>query len=367
MSGQGKRLDRMLPLLTVKERAVMTLHDYKAGKPQDLALLNSTTDKQVAEFNRYIGMMNAANSGLAHAIDVIRERARQEELRYYWLESQRIAALEMWGVRAAMAMSAREPITETAYRKREAEARKELIPIDECAMLYTEYHHAWDDADYEVDEEGSQQPSDEAWYRVRDAKLAAMREAVAAGTLEATGKGKRMKIESGSFHDWIGEPTPVPPDLGIEYDVRPDERWREVERERKDHVFIKQVLDRGACRFDLPLDMKSPLVLERDVTGFDVEMARLVAVGLRAAVRENWCELQAIEGKLDEMSDEFAGEDVLHPTVRVRFDEAKALLTELHEKVQEYTGPFDLPEPDDDLMQSVERIVEREIAHVPRR
>ncbi|MEX2225252.1 MAG: hypothetical protein WEB52_02240 [Dehalococcoidia bacterium] len=39
----------------------------------------------------------------------------------------------------------------------------------------------------------------------------------------------------------------------------------------------------------------------------------------------------------------------------------------LHERVEEYTGPFELPEPDDELDAMVERIVEREIRHVPTR
>jgi hypothetical protein len=357
----------MMRLLTPKERGIMTLRDFKAGKGQDRNLLRVAPDKQTDEINRYIGMMNAANGDLSNIILVIRERVRQEELRYYWLESMRINAIEMWAVRAAFAMSAREPITESAYREREAEERKELIPIDECAMLYTEYHHAWDDADYEPDDDGNQQPTDEAWYRVRDAKLAEMRDAVAAGTLTASGKGKRMKIACGSFFDWIGVPVAVPPDLGIEYDVRPDERWREVERELKDQAFMKKVLDRGACKFDLPLDLKSPLVLERDVAGFDEETARVCAMQLRAGIQENWRELRAIEVKLDVITEEFDGEDVLHPLVRERFDDAKGMLTELHEEVQAYIGAFDLPEPDEDLDAMVQRIVDRETRNVPTR
>ncbi|MEX2227485.1 MAG: hypothetical protein WEB52_13665, partial [Dehalococcoidia bacterium] len=195
------RLDRMLPLLTPKERGIMTLRDFKAGKEQDRNLLRAAPDRQTNEINRYVGMMNAANGDLANVILVIRERARQEELRLNWLRWATFCALEMWAVRAAFAMSAREPITETEYKKKEAEARAELIPLDECAMLYTEYHHRWDDADYETDEDGNQMPTDEAWYRVRDAKLEEMRKAAAGGVLSAPGKGKRMKIASGSFHD----------------------------------------------------------------------------------------------------------------------------------------------------------------------
>jgi len=367
MTDANKRLDRMLPFLSAKERGIMTLRDYKAGKAQDRALLNSTTDQQSAEFNRYIGMMNAANGDLASVILVIRERATQEELRFSWLEWARICAMEMYAVRASFAVHGREPITASAFQEKEAEARAELIPIDECAMLYTEYHHRWEDADYGTDGDGDQAPTDEAWYRVRDAKLDEMQKAVADGTLRAAGKGKRMKIASGSFHDWIGEPMPVPPDLGIEYDVRPDDRWREVERERKSQAFIGSVLDRGACLLEMPLDMESPLVFESPPGGFGVELARVVAVQIRAAIKENWRELRAIEIKVDAFTVEFEGEDVLHPLVRERLDDAKQTLTKLHGEVQAYTGPFELPEPDAELNAMVQRIIDREMRNVPTR
>jgi hypothetical protein len=62
------------------------------------------------------------------------------------------------------------------------------------------------------------------------------------------------------------------------------------------------------------------------------------------------------------MTAEFAGEDVLRPDVREVFDETKATLLELHERIQRYTGPFDLPtEPDEETLASVRRIVEREV------
>jgi hypothetical protein len=53
--------------------------------------------------------------------------------------------------------------------------------------------------------------------------------------------------------------------------------------------------------------------------------------------------------------------------MRERLDEAKALLTDLHQRVQTYTGPFELPEPDDELGGVVERLAEREMQNVPTR
>jgi len=133
-------------------------------------------------------------------------------------------------------------------------------------------------------------------------------------------------FEVGSFYDWLGEPVPVAPDLGIEFDVRPDDRAQEVARERDDHAFIRDPLDGGACKLDLPLDMESPLSLEPPLG--EPEMARVLAIAIRAGVQENWRELRAIEEQVDSMTEAFDGEDVLHPRVRANFDEAKAMLVE---------------------------------------
>ncbi len=46
-------------------------------------------------------------------------------------------------------------------------------------------------------------------------------EAVKSGRVEADKEGAGIRL--GSFFDWLGEPLPVYPDIGVEYDVRPDE------------------------------------------------------------------------------------------------------------------------------------------------
>ncbi len=364
---KDRRIDRLMPFLSAKERAVLTLRDLKAGKPQDCTLLHTAPEKQAQELNRLIGLMNAANGDLAHVVVIIKERAEKEALRFAWMDWARMCATEMWAIGVRFNLSAREPITESEYRQKEQEARKELIPIDECAMLYTEEHHVWEAADCETDDEGDEVPTDEAWYRVRDAKLAEIKELLAAGKLKGSGKGKRLKIECGSFYDWLPEPVPVPPELGIEYDMQPDHREREVERARKDHAFIRGLLDRGACDFELPLDMESPLLLEPPPRDFGVELARILATALRTGVQENWRELRAVEEQIETMTEAFDGEDVLHERMRGYLDEAKTTLIDLHEQVQTYTGPFELPEPDDELRAMVERIVEREAGNVPTR
>ncbi len=271
----------------------------------------------------------------------------------------------MWAIRAHFNTSAREAITESAYRERQQEDARELLPIDECATILAEEHHTWDDADCEIDEAGERCATDEAWYRVRDQKVAELRRLVAAGTLVGKGKGRRMKIACGSFYGWLGQQVPVVPELGIGFDVRPDDREREVARARDDHALIRGMLDRGACWFELPLDMESPLVTEPPRGGFAVELARMVAVTIRAGVRENWQELRAIDEQIESITEEYGGEDVLHARVRGHLDDTKAMLIDLHEQLQEYTGPFELPEPDEEIRAIVQRIVDNDVKHVP--
>ena len=187
----------------------------------------------------------------------------------------------------------------------------------------------------------------------------------AEGTLRATGKGSRLKIECGSFYDLLGQPVPVVPDYGWEFEVLPDHRKDEVERRNRDHAFIRQLLDRGACRFELPLDVESPLMREVRTDGFNSEVARVVALAVRTGVQENWRELRAIEIQLESITEAFGGGDVLHPRPRQQLDQAKSRLVDLHEKVQEYTGPFDLPEPDDDVRGALQKAVDREVRNVP--
>jgi hypothetical protein len=69
-------------------------------------------------------------------------------------------------------------------------------------------------------------------------------------------------------------------------------------------------------------------------------------------------ELRAVELNVDELTAEFDGEDVLKPDIRERLGSAMASLREMHERVQRYTGPFELAEPDEELRATLERIVD---------
>lgn len=70
--------------------------------------------------------------------------------------------------------------------------------------------------------------------------------------------------------------------------------------------------------------------------------------------------LRAIEAAVAEIEVEFDGGDPLLPNVRGILDDLRKELEDLHERVQAYVGEFDLPEPDEDAMAVVRKIVARE-------
>jgi len=361
MTSADKKLDRLYPALSARERGILTLVDCKEGRPQDHQLRRTAPEGQAFEFNHLIGLMHAASGDLVHLILIQREMIAQTELRLAWLTSLRIYAIECSRVRGHLTFDTRQPITRSAYDKRVQASRAKWIPVRECAEIVGERHN-WTDDDL-VEHDGERYPNDEAWKWLMREKASQLRSLVDDGTLIARGKGTRLKIACGSFYDWLGEPVPVLPDWGIDVEVFADDRADEAKGLTDRRTDVLDLIDRLAVRSALPFDLERPLRQEPPAEGiFDEELLRTLAVSIRAEVNSHWQQLLTFELVIDEMIAEFDGEDVLQPDVREVLGEARATLIELHERAQRYTGPFDLPaEADDEVLASVRRIVEREV------
>lgn len=97
-------------------------------------------------------MMNAANGESGSLILVISERVIQHELRF---DLARVGAhvrrRDVGGRPSLQPERQRAGHGERVPRAR-AEARKGLLPIDECSAMMTEDHDGWRDEDYETDE-----------------------------------------------------------------------------------------------------------------------------------------------------------------------------------------------------------------------
>jgi hypothetical protein len=90
-------------------------------------------------------------------------------------------------------------------------------------------------------------------------------------------------------------------------------------------------------------------------------LARALAGAIKQAVLSLSEQLRSTEMVLGEMHDEFDGEDILHPRLRETFAETLAQLAQLHDRIQEYAGEFDLPDAGPSL-EPTRTLVEREVA-----
>jgi hypothetical protein len=85
MSIDRRRLDRLLPGLTARERAILALRAVKAGTPGNLAWRLRMPTYQVAEFNRLACLINACNCYLPLLIMTLEQVTEQLRLRCSWV------------------------------------------------------------------------------------------------------------------------------------------------------------------------------------------------------------------------------------------------------------------------------------------
>lgn len=80
----------------------------------------------------------------------------------------------------------------------------------------------------------------------------------------------------------------------------------------------------------------------------------VIATGLIAGLREiwpqRWQELRAVEIVVDEVAQEFDGEDPLDPEVRILLDKCRADLLDLEGHIEPYTGELKQEDPDEELL-----------------
>ena len=88
-----RRLERLYPALSPKERGLLVLRAFRAGEKPDPLIYRTTPSGQGAQFNRYIRVMNAVNTEVAYALMLINAQVRQVDLKYAWLMT-----LLLWGM-----------------------------------------------------------------------------------------------------------------------------------------------------------------------------------------------------------------------------------------------------------------------------
>ncbi len=124
---------------------------------------------------------------------------------------------------------------------------------------------------------------------------------------------------------------------------------------RTDRKLVRQLRQRAPTMRKLPFDLTKPVEREPDCGD---ELGRALAISVRDALLQHWPEVRAIEIVVQETAEELDGEDPLHPDVRRQLDETKRTLAEVHEGFAPFAGTMELPEPEEDAVGIVRKLIE---------
>jgi hypothetical protein len=362
MSGADGRLNKVYPGLAANERAILVLRAWKEGGEEDPLVRRTMPPRQATEFNRYISLMNGVNN-LHPYVLALRALVDQLGLRFAWLRTLDLWAMHAWTMAEYIWFHTKEPVTDSEHRRRVEAARAEMAPAKELAEILVERHEGWCDEDLVPGEDGEEPVvSNAAWERVLKDKKEQVAGLVAEGALAGKRQGRRVMVNAGSFYDWIGESIPVPPDWGVEFEVRPDEEADQVERLREARRRAKDALISGPSIDEVLRDeVAGNGKRAKEHRSWGDEIAGALTARIREETRGRWQELIAAERVIEEAAAEFDGEDPALPEVRQALQEARCRLEELVAEIQERVGPVDLEEGAEertaDLRAAMERLV----------
>ena len=333
---RDSRLSKLLPGLTARERAILVLQSWREDKQEDLSWRRTMPQNQTNEFNRYIGLMNVANRELHLLIGRIEHMADKLDVRFAWLTSLILWQEHVDEIRRAVRVAVREPISEGEYAARVEANRSRWVDLEELAAELASDAGGWREEDYEADEEGHQQLTDEAWDRVCGAKKGWLLEQIAAGNLEARGKGRRLKVQEGDFDDLIGHEGGAAPQDYLSYRVVPDSEAAQTETDRALLGSLQRVLDWK------PVEGGEGSSGVPDMPG---RLLDALKVGIAGGLILAWVELRTTEHVLEEIGVEFEGADPLKPRGREMLAETKRRLLKLQEELRYFRMEVVLRDP----------------------
>jgi len=342
-----KRLDRLYPALTAKERAVLVLQAHHAGQRHDPMIAATMPYDQGKEFGRLIRIMNAVNVELAMSLVLLRAQLRQTEIKLGWLLSLYIGALEFGALAEYVLQNTKEPITKSGLKQRAAEIGEELVGIDDAVLSIVERDPACQD-------------DDEAWERGWQAAEARVREAIASGALPAKGKGRRARMRWKDVDAWAGTEPAVAPDWGWAYEVYPDAEAKQVERLRDERAFARYVITQASERLALPDDEAGALRFEVNPNTQREGIALLLVEVIPQELGARWQELRAIEQGIEQLAEEeFGGVNPLDPPGREILADCRAGVEAIVTGMRRFAVEVELPEPEPEDIELVEKVVQK--------
>lgn len=319
------RLNRIIPALGARERAVAAVSAWKEGRREDPWLRRAVPEREQREFGELLALVRAINSRLTVLVLLY-----QEEVRRHWMTLGWIGAIKAWGLSTVALSHAcvaghTDLITESEAAERKAAARADTLRFREAAEYLAERVTDEDDSFPDDDDVAF-----EAEVRKQERRL---RAAVGAGALNAA-KGR---VTAGVLWDWLGDETPLYPEWGMRVEVVPDERVEEVLRQRNLGERIRDSLAEAPVAFAEGFEVTSG-------SSPSNQMGEALHRSLVAGVASTWHGLRTVILCIDEARERL-GDDPLHPDCRETLDTLIGDMEALVTMSDDPLGEIDLPEP----------------------
>ncbi len=334
------RINRIYAGLSAKERAIHILHVLKGEAEEDPHVRSTMPESQVVPFNRYIDLIRAANDvhpaiiWLAGRVDTLGALLGWLCTFYLWSARALELDLHLWKLW-------KEPIAEAEYAALIERRRNEYAPVSELAELLADRCSV-----------GATPPdTDASWANEVAVRRRQLNDLVEGGVLPSRGKGSRLSINVGAFHDHLGEPTPFHPDWGSGFDVLPDSDTERIRLRREDGNRLRALVSQAPSIAFTPLEAPDQAHLRDNPT--PDRIAAILAHRIKDGISSCWRQLQAIEAVVSEIAAKFDGEDPLVPAQRQAFSGAIEALIELRTGATKFVGDFDLGEPDEELIAQI--------------
>ncbi len=351
MTSIDARLNKVMPGLSAKERAILALGAFKSKEAEDPKWRLTMPPAQLAEFGRYIDLINAVALKVAATVIVISKEVEKLELNRNLHSVLRLWEFNLAEIDFAASLVSREPISESEHRRLVERTAAGYVRVDLLATVLAEERRAWSDEDLEeVTWAGERVVKHEAWNRLRGEADAEIRRAAAAGELVSKGKGKDLRVRSGSFDTWLGREPVAYPTWAGGFEVRPDDDPR-VEADQRNLEHLQKAL----TQTPLARMVEGELPADEDSVS---DLAELLEESMKRAVVQAWQELRAVEVVLDEAAAEFDGEDPLRPRLRQDLDQARETLQKLRAYLWHRDESYELAEPGEEELDAARRLIE---------
>jgi len=126
-------------------------------------------------------------------------------------------------------------------------------------------------------------------------------------------------------------------------------------------VLIRALVDQASIRLGWLMTVKLLTIRGKKSVAIADELTEALIGRLRDGIACQWQEIRSVEILVQEVADEFEGEDPMTPELRAVFEQAKTGLTDVAETLDRCGIETEMPEPTEDVLDKIRLVAHREL------